>query len=258
MTRLLAALVALVGGAALSGCTSTPDLPPGLLDDIPFEPVDASSDDGGTIPYTLIGPNTGHAPGPYGDADGDTVRNHCFDSVWESPEAADYDTAAMERVCLANFYDPTGERGIRLLLLTTVAEWCSGCAAEWGGSAEFAPLSEEIKRRHAAGLRNLGLMYHDQGGDPAKLSDAVAWARAYEIDVPFGLVVDFLMGSFADANVQPFNMLVRTDTMQIVARFVGEQPANLFARIDQELSAAALRAADRVDAGSGATDAGDR
>jgi hypothetical protein len=80
------------------------------------------------------------------------------------------------------------------------------------------------------------LIYQDEGAKPATTLNAVNWVRTYQIDVPFGLDSDFAMGAFAQANSQPFNMLVRTDTMQIIARFQGVQPRNVFARIDQVLA----------------------
>jgi hypothetical protein len=239
-----------VVGCAAVGCTADPDLPPGLLGSAALPDAGSSAAPGG--PSFSLGSTQGYARGPYGNADGDVIQNFCFNFVWQDPKAANYDTRGMHRWCMADAYDPDGSKGIRVLLLTTAAEWCSECRNEWSGSSEFVPFAPEIKRRQVDGLRSLGLIYQDEGAKPATTLNAVNWARAYQIDVPFGLDSDFAMGAFAQANSQPFNMLVRTDTMQIIGRFPGVQPGNVFARIDQELSKPWPNAdASTGDAGTG-------
>lgn len=233
--RFLSAL-GLLGPLLLAGCSRDPELPPGLEDAVtnPNTDVDAGMLD---LPSVILGPNQGYAPGPYGIEDGDVIRNVCFNYVWEDPRAADYDARAMQRMCLGDFYDPDGEKGVRVLMLSTVAEWCGACRAEWSGGAQFGSFSDEILARHERGLRSLALMYHDDHGDPATRTDMREWASTYEMEVPFGLDAEFAMGSFSRADLQPFNMLVDTRTMRILERWVGAQTDKLFARIEQELNA---------------------
>ena len=47
---------------------------------------------------------------------------------------------------------------------------------------------------------------------------------------------EFRMGLFANANNQPFGMLLDTSTMRIVAQFEGDVPAVLWPAVDELLT----------------------
>lgn len=212
----------LVGAVvSLFACgNNPPELPPGL--------EDAIRDSGGT--------STGAYPeGPYGVTEGSVARNLCFDEVWSDPVGQGFAPEAMRRVCFAHFYNPGGDGGARLLLVNTAAVWCAPCATEWGGGGSRKSLSEEARVREERGLRVLGLLFENVDGAPATVGSARTWAEAHAIRVPYGIDPDFLMGVFADRFVQPFNMLLDTESMTIVLAVEGDQHGVLFDRIDREL-----------------------
>ncbi len=201
--------------------TNDPEIPPGLLDAI-----------------SRSGTGAGEYPsGPYGAAVGDVVRNLCFDG-WRNPSEAAFDPARFERLCFADFYDPEGAKGIRVLLVNTAAVWCLACKQEWCGTGSRRSLSEETSERFDRGFRTMGLLFEDASSNRAKPLHVAAWTEACEVTVPFGLDADFAMDTYADATVQPFNMVIRTSDMTIAAQKSGDQPADLFAEIDALLDAA--------------------
>lgn len=199
--------------------TNDPEIPPDLLD-----AIRASGGQSGSYPT-----------GPYGTTPGDVVRNLCFDG-WRDPVAAGFDPSRFERLCFGDFHDPDGSEGIRVLLVNTAALWCLACKQEWCGTGSRESLTEETRRREARGLRTLGLLFEDAEGNRAKESHAASWTEACEVSIPFGLDADFAMDAYADADIQPFNMVIDASDMTIVAQKSGDQPGDLFAVIDSRLA----------------------
>lgn len=209
-------------GCALLGAacgSNEPELPPDLADAI-------ARSGSGSADYPAA---------PYGTSEGETARNLCFDEVWRNPEASGFDPAVLERVCFADFYDPDGSRGVEILLVNTGALWCLACRTEWGGAGAQTSLLEKYDERQSQGFRILGLFFQGVAGEPASREDITLWAKTYAIDVPFGRDPEFLMGLYADEQVQPFNMLVDASNMKILRAFEGDQSAALFSVLDAEL-----------------------
>jgi hypothetical protein len=208
-------------GLVVLGCGSNaPELPPELIDAIGR----SGERDAGNYP-----------PGPYGTTEGGILENDCFEG-WRDPKAANFAPAALESICFSDFYDPTGEN-IEILLVNTGALWCVACKTEWGGSATRPSLLEHHDALSDAGFRVLGLFFQDAARNPASVQNIVDWAKTFDIDVPFGRDPDFLMGNYADANLQPFNMLVDARTMKILLQLEGDNPSVTFARVQEELNA---------------------
>src|SRR6185436_17665700 len=61
--------------------------------------------------------------GPYGTDSGAIAPNLTF-LGWKNPTAANYDSNSFEHVSFADFYDPDGSKGIKLLLINASAVWC--------------------------------------------------------------------------------------------------------------------------------------
>lgn len=68
--------------------------------------------------------------GPYGTQVDSIMANFEF-LGWKAPAAVGYDTSAIEKVSMADFYDPTGEKGIKVIMLNASAVWCTVCRAEY-------------------------------------------------------------------------------------------------------------------------------
>lgn len=171
--------------------------------------------------------------GEKGSAPGDVAPNVCV-SGWLDPRASAFDTGAMEEICFADFWDPDAEDH-RLLLVNTAAIWCSACQVEYGGAGSRPALSEEATARREQGLRILGTLFQDASRNPATPSDGSLWARTFDVSFPFGIDENFEMGAFADADVQPFNLLIDTQTMEIVLNINGDNPGQLWPAIDERL-----------------------
>ena len=213
----------LASACVMLGCGSNaPELPPGLVDAI----RSGGSTDAGVYP-----------PGPYGANEGSVAANACFEG-WRNPLASNFDSAALEQICFSDFYDPVGAQ-IEILLVNTGALWCTACKTEWGGSASRPSLLERHDALADQGFRVFGIFFQDAAENPADVDVIRSWATTFAVDVPFARDPDFLMDTYADANVQPFNMLIDARTMSILSKVDGDQPDVLFARVEQELAARA-------------------
>lgn len=194
-------------------------------DEIPPELLEAIAQRGGS--------SNAYPDGPYGNGLGDVAPDVCIRG-WHDPGAADYDPGQLERICLSDFWDPEAREHSHLLVNTS-AIWCSACRVEYGGSGSRPSLSRHLSERRERGLRMLGALFQDAAFEPAGEAEVVAWARTYSVDFSFGLDAPFVMGAFADAEVQPFNMVIDTRTMRIVLRVDGDEPATLWPAIDSLL-----------------------
>lgn len=194
-------------------------------DEIPPELLEAIAQRGGS--------SSSYPEGPYGNRLGDVAPDVCIRG-WHDPSAEGYDPERLERICFADFWDPEAREHSHLLVNTS-AIWCSACRVEYGGSGNRPSLSQHLSERRERGLRLLGALFQNAALEPAEETDAVTWARTYSVDFSFGLDAPFAMGAFADAQVQPFNMVIDTRTMRIVLRVDGDEPATLWPAIDSLL-----------------------
>src|SRR5262245_708490 len=61
--------------------------------------------------------------GPYGTDIGSVAPNMSF-LGWKNATAENYDANAFDRVSFADFYDPDGSKGNKLLVINASAVWC--------------------------------------------------------------------------------------------------------------------------------------
>lgn len=168
---------------------------------------------------------------PYGFVKGSTVPNLDF-LGWYAPSDAGYDTTQVENIDLGQFYDPTGDKGIELLMVNASAVWCSVC------QAEFLDLKQSgtYDTLRPRGLEMLGVLFEDRDAQPARYSDMENWARVFEVKFPFALDPGFKMGSFFDRSATPMNMVVDARTMKLLIAMTGYN-TELYDWIDRELTA---------------------
>lgn len=171
--------------------------------------------------------------GQTGGAVGDVATNICF-PTWDNPKSEQYDPSALRERCLDDYYDPQAERH-RLLFVVSSAIWCQACQVEFGGSGGLAPLGEDIATRRERGLRVWSGLFQDARGNPASTDDGVRWAKAFEVDFPFGVDASFTLGRFAKADAQPLHLLIDTKTMRIVHKATGGNLALLWQTVDDLL-----------------------
>lgn len=167
---------------------------------------------------------------PYGTTRGSVIANLEFLGWW-SPAVANYDSATTETVRLAEFYDPTGEQGIELVMISAVAVWCGVCRVEYA-ELRSRRIYEQFRPR---GLEMLGILFEDNDANPARYVDLVNWTRTYQVDFPFVIDSGFKSGVYFDRSATPMNMLLDAKTMRILSVVTGYNP-EIYDVIDQILT----------------------
>ena len=186
-------------------------------------------DDGkGTPPTATAGARLDYPAPPFGATQGATIANFEF-LGWSNPKTAAFDTTHLETHSLAEFYDPTGEKGVQYLMITSTAVWCSACKSEY---QEMAP---KVATYEARGARFMGALFEDNDSNPARPSDLATWAKTYAVTFPFMLDPGFSMGAFFAEQATPMVMIVDTHDMSILTLEENGNLASVWAFLDQNL-----------------------
>ena len=195
----------------LSACGSnTPKIPPELLA-------------GG-------GCNSREYPdGPYGTEEGDILANACFQG-FRDPSKGSRSESSLQTIAFADYYDPTGSKGVRLILINTAAVWCSACRSEHEG------LPEKNRQYGPRGLRILSTLFQDAHREPATLRDLSTWVDTFSSDYAMVLDPDYQLGGFASAETAPLNLVIDARTMKIEKKLLGDQATVLWPFIDASLA----------------------
>ena len=185
-----------------------------------------------TIPPELLAQSgcdsATYADGPYGTEEGDTVGNLCFKG-FRDPSKSRHDESALQDVAFSDYYDPTGSKGINLILIDTCAVWCSACRTEHEG------LPAKNTQYSGRGLRIVGTLFQDAKRDPAALKDLAAWVETFKSNFPMLLDPDYQLGAYAPADTAPLNLVVNARTMKIEKKLLGDQESILWPYIDDSL-----------------------
>lgn len=231
------ALVWLLGVVATVGCSSEAVNGP--------MPIDQGSPGPGDAPAAVpdvsgdFRPTQAYPPGPYGHGIGAVIENLEFIG-WHDPVAAGYDTSALERVRLGDFYDPTGER-YELLVINASAVWCTVCQGEMRDMNSNQTYETYLGRK----VQVLGTLFQDAQSNPAKPSDLTLWGSSAVRAIAFPLVLDpaLKMGVYFTSDATPLNLVVDARTMTIVDSMMGYDPTpgtGFWGRVDRELQARGL------------------
>jgi hypothetical protein len=156
--------------------------------------------------------------GPYGTGQGSTLEDFAF-LGWRDPVAAGYDVTKLEQVHLSEYYDPTGQKGLKLIWINASAVWCSVCRAEMQDiksnavHATFAP----------KGVQLIVTLFEDKNSGPARPLDLHNWGSdaKHQIDFPLLLDPGFKLGAFFTSDATPLNMLVDARTMRVLDATMG-------------------------------------
>ncbi|HVW24192.1 MAG TPA: redoxin domain-containing protein [Polyangiaceae bacterium] len=163
----------------------------------------------GEIVSQLGEPRVDYPAAPYGSRAGATIQNFEF-LGWDAPQAVAYDTSKLQTVSMGQFYDPAGTQGIKLLVVTSTAVWCSAC------KQEYHDMTGNIATYESKGVRFLGALFEDDMSNPAQPSDLVLWAKSFNVAFPFALDPDLKLGAFFDVEATPMEMIIDTKTMKIL------------------------------------------
>jgi len=185
------------------------------------------------IPPELLATGGCNSPeypaGPFGTEEGDTLADSCFQG-FENPAQSSRSESALETIAFADYYDPSGSKGHRLILINTAAVWCSACRSEHEG------LSQKNREYGPRGLRILSTLFQDARRDPATFRDLSTWVETFSSNYAMVLDPDYQLGSFASAETAPLNLVVDARTMKIEKKLLGDQASVLWPFIDAALA----------------------
>jgi hypothetical protein len=183
----------------------------------------------------LVAPGGGVVPlypaPPYGTTPSSVVENFAF-LGWKAPQAVNFEETAFTRVSLADFYDPDGTKGIKLIILNGSAVWCGVCNYEADEINRFQKYAEYKAR----GVEFVWSLFEDARGAPATPADLAAWASYYEVDFPMVLDPSLKLGAFFNADATPLNLLIDARTMRIIDKLLGYNPNSHWETIDRYLA----------------------
>lgn len=169
-----------------------------------------------------------YPPGPYGVSKGATIADFEFQG-FHAPAVA-RDPAALEKISLSDFYNPSGTDKYpdgspwgagspkpKALLIDLSAVWCAPCQFE---SKELLP--KEYAQYHPLGAEFfLHLADGAQVGVPASPTELGNWVGKYKFTFPAGIDPGRKLGSSFSADAFPVNMLIDTRSMTIVEVVAG-------------------------------------
>lgn len=164
-------------------------------------------------------------PGPFGVGTGSVIPNYEFLGF----PRANVTHAALVRMQLADFYNPTGTETYpagspygegqpkpKALLIDRSAVWCPPCNYEAG---------HELPAKHLAYFpKGEFLVAIDDGpvaGTPAVQSDLNGWVTTYKIDYPAVLNPGQVFSAIVGVDAYPGHIIVRTRDMKIIKWIAG-------------------------------------
>ncbi len=203
------------GSAGLTGCTSQ-------------EPAPAPQGGGQKVADPVPTPEaTPYPAGPYGVGVGSTVAPLEFYG-FHNPQVSS-DVNNMEKVTLAEFYNPTGtgtypasspyrpgEPLPKVLLVDVSAFWCGPCQDE-----SHYTLPAEYKKYQPLGVEFLLEMNQDLQGGPAAPKDLAKWTTIYKSAWPSIIDPTSKFGPLYESEAFPGNFLIDTRTMKIEQAIAG-------------------------------------
>jgi hypothetical protein len=194
-----------LGVSSFAACSSKEPPPP------PFDDVDVTGRD--VNPDGIAYPTDDWGARPRnGTNPGQRLPNFSFQGYPDSKRGD-----GLQVVSFADFYDPSQQRH-RLMYLVIVVAWCPHCQAETraivANSSEFRANGVQVVQTMIEGA---------VPGRPLSLVDVDAWMDTMATD--FTVLIDVnakRLASVADIAGVPWNALVDTRSMEVLAVTVGE------------------------------------
>jgi thiol-disulfide isomerase/thioredoxin len=155
---------------------------------------------------------------------------------WKAPIDAQFDTAALEAVTIADFYNPDGKKPWKLIWVNSSAVWCGPCNKEYAEMRDSDTFKQVLEPK---GVAVIGTLMENISAGPAAPSDLKNWADKYQVKFPMALDPAFKMGQYFEQATVPGAILVDAKTMKIVAKLSGGAvagPGGVLEEIDAALA----------------------
>jgi len=178
--------------ATMLACSPHHDLPP-----LPSSTLDSGTSPIAEPPYPKVE--------TYGARVGDVIPDLHFEGYRARSDV-------WEPVSIHDFYDPTGEKGIRYVLIISAAAWCPGCRAAAGA---LAAVYDDYEPK---GVRFVHLMRESETTAPATKATVDRWRDNYVIT--YDNLLDDKQQSFslqpAELRSTPYISIVDARTMKVL------------------------------------------
>ncbi|MEZ4226629.1 MAG: redoxin domain-containing protein [Polyangiaceae bacterium] len=171
--------------------------------------------------------------GPYGTNTGSVMANFTFRG-WKKPTEVAYDETKFEDMSMADFYDPDGSKGVKVIMLNASAVWCTVCRAEYN---KFKNEGTYGKYK-AMGAEFISAIFEDAANppNPSKPADLAWWGSTYQVEFPMVLDPGFKLGQFFTADATPMNLLIDARNMVIIGKYLGGDTTAMFAQLEQHVA----------------------
>lgn len=180
------------------------------------------------------GEDSAYPAAPYGIREGQVIPDIEFFGFYDYMNLGGQITP----IALSDFYNPTGTETFpeghpfagrakpRIMVMIVSASWCGPCQAE---AANDIP---EKRGEYGDSVVFLSTLLQGPTGEPATFLDLENWTKAYPVDYPMAVdPADQIFDLYPRAAF-PANMMIRTDTMQIVRSTNGAPDASFWLEAD--------------------------
>ncbi|MGC4117557.1 MAG: hypothetical protein QM765_23970 [Myxococcales bacterium] len=121
---------------------------------------------------------------------------------------------------LAEFYDPDGSKGYKVLFVNVGSRWCKFCKAEAQGDGETPSLNDICQARKDKGLVCYTAILEDENypnTERAEKADLTWWATSFNTEYALVMDPNFSWTVYGDASAVPHNLFIDTRTMKLLA-----------------------------------------
>jgi len=176
------------------------------------------------------GEDPAYPAGPYGIRDDQIIPNYEFFGYYDYENLG----AQVVPIALGDFYNPTGTEVFpeghpyagrdkpKVIVMVVSASWCGPCQAE---ALNDIP---EKRDEYEDDVMFLSTLLQGPSGDPATFLDLENWTKAYPVDYPMAVDPADQIFSLYPRAAFPANMMIRTDTMQIVQSVNAAPPSSFW------------------------------
>lgn len=167
--------------------------------------------------------------GPYGVQPGAIMKNLALPGLRARVGAG---TVADEKVDQLKLSEYFADKGIKVLVITSSAEWCQPCMAEQPGLKKLY----DDYRNTANKVAIFEAVIEDSQGAPATIEVARRWAKKYGLHFDVAIDPTGLLKPYYDINAFPMNMVIRASDMKITWQENGLDPGALRTAVEQAIN----------------------